>query len=53
LREETVLDGEGCAQGAFVVPDIDRDEEVVHVHLPHVLARHYHRVLLLRLLQAT
>ena len=50
MREEAVFDGEGGAEGPLMVSDVDWDEEVVYIHLPHILACHYHRLLLLWLL---
>ena len=34
-----------------MVPYVDGYEEVVHVHVPHILTRHDHRIFLVRLLQ--
>ena len=55
LRQEPVLDGERRAQWPLVVQDVHGDEQVVVVHLPLVLPRHYHRRLctwLLRMARA-
>ena len=43
LRQQAVLDGEAGGEGPLVVADADGQQQVVRVHLPHVLPRHDHR----------
>ena len=52
LGQQPVLDGEGRGQRPFMVQDVDREQQVVIVHLTLVLPSHYDRPLILGLLRA-
>jgi len=52
LGQQAVLHGEARAERALVVADADRQQQVVGVHLRHILARHNHGRLGARLLHA-